>query len=82
MLFSGAKHVFKRHQILESEISSHEDIILSLLNKLGNISIDSIFKEEVSCARERLDEDWQSLKKLAQEKNKKTREFVYFLKVP
>ena len=79
--FSGAKHVFKRHQILESEITSHEDIIINLLKKLKDVSIDSTFKDEVNDARERLSEDWQSLKKLAQEKNKKIREFVYFLKV-
>ena len=73
--------MFKRHQILESEITSHEDIIINLLKKLEDVSIDSTFKDEVNDARERLSEDWQSLKKLAQEKNKKIREFVYFLKV-
>ena len=80
-LSPGAKHVFKKHQLLESEINSHEDIIICLLKKLDGVSDDSIFKDEVSGARERLDKDWKSLKKLSQEKNKKIREFVYFLKV-
>ena len=73
--------MFKRHQILESEITSHEDIIVALLKKLEDVPKESIFKDEVNDARERLSKDWQSLKKLAQEKNKKIREFVYFLKV-
>ena len=73
--------MFKRHQILESEIASHEEIVTSLLKKLADVPNDSIFKEELSDARERLDKDWQSLRKLAREKSQKTREFVYFLKV-
>ena len=79
--FSGAKHIFKKHQVLETEISSHEAIVEKLLQKLGRVSDESYFKEEIVVTGNALKLEWQSLKEISEARSRKIRESVLFHKV-
>ena len=79
--FSGAKHIFKKHQMLETEISSHEAIVHKLLQKLGRVSDESYFKEEIVISGNTLKLEWQSLKEMSETRSRKIRESVFFHKV-
>eukprot|EP00795_Rhopilema_esculentum_P013545 gene13545-4433_t len=77
---TDAKHIFKKHQMLESEIASHENIVSRLLKKLEHVVAETIFEEELENVAKELRQEWMKLKTLAQDKNKKIRENIHFLK--
>eukprot|EP00112_Aurelia_sp_Birch-Aquarium-sp1_P010664 Seg2271.6 transcript_id=Seg2271.6/GoldUCD/mRNA.D3Y31 product="Spectrin alpha chain non-erythrocytic 1" protein_id=Seg2271.6/GoldUCD/D3Y31 len=77
---TGAKHIFKKHQMLETEISSHEAIVQKLLQKLGQVLDESYFKEEIVVSGNTLKLEWQSLKEMSAARSRKIRESVFFHK--
>ena len=67
--------------MLESEIASHDNIVSRLLKKLEHVVAETIFEEELENVAKELRQEWIKLKTLAQDKNKKIRENIHFLKV-